>query len=114
METVETVILTQKTSRVVKERLVDVLAGAAFTFQGPSKEGFQTTWKRVRPPNKPEEGIPFDMGDPMFNPTQLRARTSPEPQVTYGDPMMNVHTGLSPYVYRPNLVDEEPEYVSQL
>ena len=48
---------------------MDVLAGAAFTFHGPGKEGFQSTWKRVRPPNKPEDGIPFDVDDPMFDAT---------------------------------------------
>ena len=67
MDTVESVILNPTSSPVVKERFLDVLAGAAFTFHGPCKEGFQSTWERVRPPNKPEEGIPFDMEDPMLN-----------------------------------------------
>ncbi len=67
MDAVESVILTPTSSPVVKERFIDVLAGAAFTFHGPGKDGFQSTCKRVRPPNKPEEGIPFDMEDPMFN-----------------------------------------------
>jgi hypothetical protein len=84
---------------VVRERLIDVLAAAAFTFHGPGKEGFQSTWKRVRPPNKPEDGIPFDMQDAMFDPTQghrTRALTSPVPQVTY------VNMPNSPQVHRPN------------
>ena len=84
METVESVIRSQTTSPVVRERLVDVLAAAAFTFR---KEGFQSTWKRVRPPNKPEDGIPFDTQDSMFDPTmqghRMRTHASPIPQVTY-------------------------------
>jgi len=99
METVEYVILSSTTSPVVRERLLDVLAGAAFTFHDPGKEGFQSTWKRVRPPNKPEDGIPFDMNDPMFNPTQghrPRTLTSPMLQVTY------VNTPNSPQVHGPN------------
>ena len=67
MDGVFSVIIAPTTSPVVRERLVDVLAGAAFTFHGPGKEGFQSTWKRVRPPNTPEEGIPFNMDDPMFD-----------------------------------------------
>ena len=99
METVEFVILSPTTSPVVRERLMDVLAAAAFTFHGPGKEGFQSTWKRVRPPNKPEDGIPFDMEDSMFDPTQgnrSRTLTSPAPQPTY------VNTPHSPQVLRPN------------
>jgi hypothetical protein len=69
METVESVILGPTTSTVVRERLIDVLAAAAFMFHGPGEEGFQSTWKRVRPPHKPEGGIPFDMENPMFNVT---------------------------------------------
>ena len=69
METVESVILAPSTEPVVRDRLRDVLAAAAFTFHGPGKEGFQSTWKCVRPPGKPIYGIPFDMDDPMFNRT---------------------------------------------
>ena len=69
METVESVILAPSTEPVVKDRLRDVLAAAAFTFHGPGKEGFQSTWKCVRPPGKPIGGIPFNMEDSMFNGT---------------------------------------------
>jgi hypothetical protein len=99
METVEYVILSPATSPVVRERLMDVLAAAAFTFHGPGKEGFQSTWRRVRPPNKPEDGIPFDMDDSMFDPTQgnrLRGLTSPVQQAAY------VNAPQSPPVHRQN------------
>ena len=95
METVESVVVSRTTSPVVRERLIDVLAAAAFTFR---KEGFQSSWKRVRPPNKPEDGIPFDTQDAMFDPTMQghRARThaSPTPQVT------PVNTPHSPHTSR--------------
>ena len=99
METVEFVIQHRTTSPVVRERFIDVLAGAAFTFRDPGMEGFQSAWKRVRPPNKPEDGIPFDMEDSMFDPTQsnrLRTLTSPAPQA------ICVNTHHSPQVHRPN------------
>ena len=104
METVEDFILSPTTSPVVRERLIDVLAGAAFTFH---VEGFQSTWKRVRPPNKPEDGIPFDMDDPMFDSTRGdRSRTLTSPQVTY------VNTPDSPQVqvHPPNT---RPQYSDQ-
>ncbi len=77
MDAVEYVILTLTGEPVVRGRLMDVLAGAAFTFHGPGKEGFQSTWKRVRPLNKPEEGIPFNMGYPMFDRMPARRPDSP-------------------------------------
>lgn len=44
------------TSPVVRERLLDVLASAAYTYgRNPGKEGFAQTWKRVRPSWKAEE-----------------------------------------------------------
>ena len=104
MEAVEYVILYPTTSPVVRERLMDVLAAAAFTFHGPGKEGFQSTWRRVRPPTKPEDGIPFDKDDAMFDPTQgnrSRNLTSPVPQVTY------VNTPNSPQVPRPSTVRQD-------
>jgi len=82
MGTVESVIVSQTTAPVVRERLIDVLAAAAFMFHGPSEEGFQSTWKRVRPPHKPEGGAPFDMGDPMFNVTMLGTPTNDASTVT--------------------------------
>src|SRR5258708_7623789 len=94
METIESVIISTGTSPVVRERIIDVLAAAAFTFHGPGKEGFQSTWKRVRPPNAPEDGIPFDTQDSMFDPTISGHRTR-TPQLTF------VSTPNSPPIHRP-------------
>jgi hypothetical protein len=89
METVESLILAPTTSPAFRERLIDVLAAAAFTFHIPGTEGFQSTWKRVRPPNKPEDGIPFDLQDSMSDPTRghrSRATTTPSPRVIHVNP----------------------------
>jgi len=107
METVESVILSPTTSPVVRERLIDVLAAAAFTFHGPGKEGFQSTWQRVRPPDKPEEGVPFDTQDPMFDPKILGHR---ERMLRSSAPHMTpVNMPHSPYVHRPNPREQEVE-----
>ena len=91
MHVIEFTILISTSSPVFKKRLMDILAGAAFTFHGPGKEGFQSTWKRVRPPNTPEEGIPFDTGDPMFGGMPTRRPDSD--------------------VHRPNSVGQESEHI---
>ena len=97
MEAVESIILSQSTSAVVRERLIDVLGGAAFSFHGPGKEGFQSTWKRIRPLNKPEGGIPFDLQDSMFDPT-MQSRT--RPLISPPPPVTHVNTPHSPHVLR--------------
>ena len=63
-DAVEFVIRTKTGLPLIKERL---LTGDEVTSHGPGKEGLQSTWKRVRPPNKPEEGIPFDTEDSIFD-----------------------------------------------
>lgn len=35
----------------------------------PEKDtGFRGLWRKVKPPGKPDEGVPFDTDDAMFNP----------------------------------------------
>ena len=56
LDNLEEVINSDATSPVVRERLLDVLASAAYEFgKKPGKEGFATTWRRVRPSWKPPE-----------------------------------------------------------
>ncbi|KIK54609.1 hypothetical protein GYMLUDRAFT_48528 [Collybiopsis luxurians FD-317 M1] len=57
----------KSTSPVVRERVMDVLAAAAYA-SGRKDTGFRALWKRVKPHDKPEEGVPFDTDDAMFNP----------------------------------------------
>ncbi|GJE99365.1 hypothetical protein PsYK624_156190 [Phanerochaete sordida] len=71
LDTLEDVLQASKTSPVVRERLLEVLAGAAYmspSGKGHEKEGFRGLWRKVKAPEQPEEGIPFDTEDAMFNP----------------------------------------------
>ncbi|KAI0688491.1 hypothetical protein BC835DRAFT_306317 [Cytidiella melzeri] len=90
LETLEDVLQSQKTSPVVRERLIEVLAGAAYSSprskasvlvlrlfmitQSADKDGrhdrdgFRGLWRKVKSPDQPDEGIPFHTDDAMFNP----------------------------------------------
>lgn len=58
-----------QTVPVVRERLLTVVAAAAhLSVSKNDREGFRSIWKRVKPPGKPDDGIPFDPDDAMFNP----------------------------------------------
>ncbi|KAJ7202378.1 hypothetical protein GGX14DRAFT_370455, partial [Mycena pura] len=79
LDTLEDLLSSTRTSPVVRERVMDVLATAAYvsgssqrlTLTNVSSEkdvGFRGLWRRVKPIDKPEEGVPFDTEDAMFNP----------------------------------------------
>lgn len=79
IETLEDVLTSQRTSPVVRERLMEVLAAAAYITsrsqpgardrdKDKDKEGFRALWCRLKPADKPEAGIPFDTEDAMFSP----------------------------------------------
>ncbi|KAJ3819568.1 hypothetical protein F5880DRAFT_1489456 [Lentinula raphanica] len=59
------------TSPVVRERVMDVLAAAAYASARDT--GFRGLWKKVKPADKPDEGVPFDTDDAMFNPPAFSA-----------------------------------------
>ncbi|KAG8845429.1 hypothetical protein FRB91_001758 [Serendipita sp. 411] len=68
LENLEDVINAETTSPVVRERLLDVLASAAYKFgKMPGKEGFAAIWRKVRPSWKPAEGLPFDSLEGLFD-----------------------------------------------
>ncbi|KAJ7619440.1 hypothetical protein FB45DRAFT_159331 [Roridomyces roridus] len=78
LDAVEMVLTSARTTPVVRERLMVVLAAAAYA-SGPKKEsGFRGLWRRVKPRDKPEEGVPLDTDDAMFNPP-LNALRHPGP-----------------------------------
>ncbi|KAF9219339.1 hypothetical protein BS17DRAFT_427154 [Gyrodon lividus] len=76
VEALEDVLTSSRTSPVVRERLMEVLAAAAFITSSRSqsggkekdKEGFRGLWCRLKPADKPESGVPFDTDDAMFSP----------------------------------------------
>ncbi|KAG8922707.1 hypothetical protein FRC02_011678 [Tulasnella sp. 418] len=84
LEVVEEAIDAERTSPVVRERLIFVVAGAAAQF-GDKYPSFRSCWKKFKSREAPLEGIPFDPRDPMFNPP---ARKLPRPGVVpaHGDP----------------------------
>ncbi|KAJ7938198.1 hypothetical protein B0H13DRAFT_2648652 [Mycena leptocephala] len=61
---------------VVRERVMDVLAAAAYASGSKKDTGFRGLWRRVKPRDKPEEGMPFDTEDAMFNPPLMSGRNS--------------------------------------
>ncbi|KAG1851890.1 hypothetical protein DFJ58DRAFT_886039 [Suillus subalutaceus] len=73
-----------RTNLVVRKQLMEVLAAAAFiTSSRPNlspfspknrdcdRDGFRALWMRLKPPDKPDVGIPFDT-DVMFIPPIVR------------------------------------------
>ncbi|KAG6330170.1 hypothetical protein ID866_8918 [Astraeus odoratus] len=89
IETLEDVLTSSRTSPVVRERLMEVLAAAAYiTSRSQSggrdkdkdKEGFRALWCRLKPADKPETGVPFDTDDAMFSPP---VSTLPRPLSQY-------------------------------
>ncbi|KAI0668846.1 hypothetical protein C8Q78DRAFT_212551 [Trametes maxima] len=75
IDTLDDVLNSSRTSPVVRERLLEVLAAAAYANEPDGS--FKTLWRKVRPPDKPEEGIPFDTEDAMFYPATPRHSMGP-------------------------------------
>ncbi|KXN86675.1 TOM1-like protein 2 [Leucoagaricus sp. SymC.cos] len=81
LDTIEELLMNPKTSPVVRERLMDVIAAAAYASQSKKdsrndREGFRGLWRRVKPIDKPDEGMPFPIDDAMFNPPVANPRSS--------------------------------------
>jgi len=53
--TLEKAISSNNTPPVVKERLLDVLGAAAYTYPGVPEAGYRSLWRKVKPPGKPDE-----------------------------------------------------------
>ncbi|KAF7373380.1 hypothetical protein MSAN_00547600 [Mycena sanguinolenta] len=67
LDTLEDLLISPCTSPAVRERVMDILAAAAYA-SGPKKEaGFRGLWRRVKPHDKPEEGLPFDTDAALFD-----------------------------------------------
>ncbi|KAI0277856.1 hypothetical protein BGY98DRAFT_977023 [Russula aff. rugulosa BPL654] len=90
LDTLEDVLTSQRTSPVVRERLLDVLAAAAYASSGAvqkNESGFRLLWRKVKPAGKPDEGVPFDYDDAMFNPPSPRRSTVTPLPAGYQPPM---------------------------
>ncbi|KAF9784714.1 hypothetical protein BJ322DRAFT_1007361 [Thelephora terrestris] len=115
LEIVEDVLENPQTVPVVRERLLTVVAAAAHPsvssrpiFPSTSsrrvpkqllendREGFRALWRKVKPPSKPDDGIPFDPDDAMFNPpVQRRTPSSVDSQVRRADDQPNPQSKYS-------------------
>ncbi|KAH6901400.1 hypothetical protein BKA70DRAFT_1436083 [Coprinopsis sp. MPI-PUGE-AT-0042] len=85
LDTLEDLISSGQAAPVVKDRLLETIAAAAYTSarqkKGSKKDGFQGLWLRVKPAHKPDEGIPFDPEDVMFGPPSAGASYINDPTV---------------------------------
>ncbi|KAH6911881.1 hypothetical protein BKA70DRAFT_1559439 [Coprinopsis sp. MPI-PUGE-AT-0042] len=79
LDTLEELIKSGRSTPVVTDRLLEIIAAAAYASgrhkKGSEKDGFRGLWLRVKPADKPDEGIPFDSEDAMFSPPSARAST---------------------------------------
>jgi len=84
LDTLEDLINSPKTSPVVRERVLHVIAAAAYASGSKKDSGFRGIWRRVKPADKPDEGIPLDNDDAMFlPPVSSRASHYDIPLVSY-------------------------------
>ncbi|KIY69274.1 hypothetical protein CYLTODRAFT_420881 [Cylindrobasidium torrendii FP15055 ss-10] len=85
LDTLEDIVTSTRTPPVVKERILNVVAAAAYASGTRKDTGFRGLWRRIKPPDKPEDGVPFDTDDAMFSPPVVNRRTSyvPAPE-NYG------------------------------
>ncbi|KAI9461993.1 hypothetical protein BJY52DRAFT_1185334 [Lactarius psammicola] len=107
MDTLEDVLTSQRTSPVVRERLLDVLAAASYASSVTSSKNessFRLLWRKVKPPGKPDEGVPFDPDDAMFNPPSPRRSSAFSPTPSY--PPVHPQSLQSPTV--PNVQHQTP------
>jgi hypothetical protein len=106
-DTLEDVLTSQRTSPVVRERLLDVLAAAAYASSATSlknESSFRLLWRKVKPPGKADEGVPFDPDDAMFNPPSPRRSSAFSP--TPGYPPVHPQSLQSPTL--PNVQSQTP------
>lgn len=111
IDTLEEVLTSSRTSPVVRERLMEVLAAAAFiTSSRPNpspkpepspfslkdrdrdRDGFRNLWMRLKPADKPDVGIPFDTEDAMFSPPIV----PPRPPIEERPSRKNLQRGVIP------------------
>ncbi|KAF7293137.1 hypothetical protein HMN09_01191700 [Mycena chlorophos] len=109
LDTIEDLVTSSRISPVVRERVLDVLAAAAFASGSRKDSGFRGLWRRVKPKDKPDEGVPFDTEDAMFNPPLSGGRgggyddntINVPPVVTYQDATPIVAETPPPPVSKP-------------
>ncbi|KAJ6524487.1 hypothetical protein B0H19DRAFT_1243914 [Mycena capillaripes] len=67
LSTLQDLLVSSRTSPVVRERVIDVVAAAAYANRANPDAGICKLWRDVKPSDNPEEGVPIDSENPMFN-----------------------------------------------
>ncbi|KAF8064159.1 hypothetical protein FPV67DRAFT_1629149 [Lyophyllum atratum] len=103
LDTLEDLLNSSRTSPVVRERVLDVIAAAAYASGSKRDTGFRGLWRRVKPVDKPDEGMPLDNDDAMFNPPVSSRGSHFEtiPGIEYQEPSP-LPADLSPTTPQPN------------
>ncbi|KAJ8083209.1 hypothetical protein PM082_009081 [Marasmius tenuissimus] len=93
LETLEELCSSSAMNLIVKERVLDALAAAAYAGRFEKDTEFCHLWKKVKPDDKPEEGVPFNMDDAIFSPSVLEGgdqRSHAQPQL-YQQPQSHLN-----------------------
>lgn len=120
LETVEDLLSSSHTSPVVKDRLMGVLAAASYASGTDRPDvnnvGFRNLWKKVKPVNTPDAGIPFDNENIMFVPAQPpppSQPTTPLPE-NHSNPDDSVQTHRPPKLSSRNRIIPPEEDMRRL
>ncbi|KAG5651828.1 hypothetical protein H0H81_007260 [Sphagnurus paluster] len=103
LDTLEDLLSTPKTSPVVRERVLDVISAAAYA--SGTNSAFRALWKRVKPADKPEQGVPLDNADAMYTPPvsgRLSHYDNSIPLIAHQEPSPVYPTDLAPLTPQPN------------
>ncbi|KAF5314434.1 hypothetical protein D9619_011857 [Psilocybe cf. subviscida] len=114
LDTVEETIQSSRTSPVVRERLLEVVAAAAYASYTKNDLGFKGLWKRVKPRDQPDEGVPFYTDDAIFTPPASRPEHLSESKVLIikSTPLSDANNGPSSppaYVALPTAPTTDPQ-----
>ncbi|KAF5314429.1 hypothetical protein D9619_011858 [Psilocybe cf. subviscida] len=120
LDTLEDILRSSRTLPVVRERLLKVVAAAAYASNASkdprrNKEGFKGLWRRVKPFDKPDEGVPFDKDDAMLNPPILGRLPGYEVPLVQNHGMFSApyEVPMAPYLpYHPMLYPPASSHLS--
>ncbi|KAJ7646809.1 kinase-like domain-containing protein [Roridomyces roridus] len=67
LNTIEDIMVSPNTLPTVRAHVLTVVAAAAYATASKKDTGFRVLWKRIKPADGPEDGIPFKADDPIFD-----------------------------------------------
>ncbi|KAF9256017.1 kinase-like protein [Marasmius fiardii PR-910] len=85
LNTVKDLVRNSRTAPVVRNRVLDVLAAAAYASNPNEGPAFRELWKKLKPPYKPDEGVPFEIDNPLLGPLiSTSGESQPSAYITAG------------------------------